>query len=62
VKFDTDELVKKAINSLDTNLHVSQIVYKIEQGEMNDIKSRKLCSMEKHLKRIHPIQIKSMLQ
>jgi type III restriction enzyme len=40
VNFDTDELVKKAIASLDTNLHVSQIVYKIEQGEMKQIKSK----------------------
>ncbi len=40
VKFDTDELVRKAVSSLDTNLHVSQIVYRIEQGEMKDIKSK----------------------
>lgn len=40
VNFETDELVKKSVNSLDTNLHVSQIVYKIEQGEMKDIKSK----------------------
>lgn len=37
VKFDTDELVRKAVSSLDTNLHVSQIVYRIEQGEMKEI-------------------------
>lgn len=38
--FDTDELVRKAIDSLDRKLRVSQIYFKIESGAMHDIKSK----------------------
>ena len=40
VDFDTDELVKKAIDSLNTNLKVSKIFYKVETGVMEEIKSQ----------------------
>lgn len=40
VDFDTDELVKKSIDSLDKNLHVPKIYFKIETGAMKDIKSK----------------------
>lgn len=40
VNFNTDELVNKSVASLDINLQVSQIIYKIEQGEMKEIKSK----------------------
>lgn len=40
VDFDTDELVRKAINSLDRKLSVSKIYFKVETGTMNQIKSK----------------------
>ena len=40
VDFDTDELVKKAIDSLDRKLRVSKIYFKVESGAMNDISSK----------------------
>ena len=40
VDFDTDELVKKAIASLNQNLHVPKIFFKVETGTMDEIKSR----------------------
>ncbi len=40
VDFDTDELVKKSINALNSDLTVSEITYKIETGTMHDIKSK----------------------
>ena len=40
VDFDTDELVKKAIASLNQNLHVPKIFFKAETGAMDEIKSR----------------------
>jgi len=40
VDFDTDELIKKSIDSLDKNLHVSKIYFKIETGAMEQIKSK----------------------
>ena len=40
VDFDTNELVKKATASIDMNLHVSKIFFKVETGSMTDIKSR----------------------
>ena len=40
VDFDTDELVKKAIASLNQNLHVPKIFFKVETGAMDEIKSR----------------------
>ena len=41
VDFDTDELVKKAIASLDKKLRVSKIYFKVETGAMERIKSKK---------------------
>ena len=40
VDFDTDELVRKSINSLDRNLRVSKIYFKVETGAMEQIKSK----------------------
>ena len=40
VDFDTDELVGKAIASLDGHLRVSKIFFKVETGRMDDLKSK----------------------
>jgi len=40
VNFDTDELVRKSIASLDSKLHVAKIYFKVESGSMGEIKSR----------------------
>ncbi|MEE0491499.1 type III restriction-modification system endonuclease [Catenibacterium sp.] len=40
VDFDTDELIRKAISSLDSKLRVSKIYFKVEEGAMEDIKSK----------------------
>ena len=40
VDFDTDELVQKAIDSLNHNLRVSRIYFKVEIGAMDEIKSK----------------------
>ena len=41
VDFDTDELVRNAITSLNRNLHVPKIYFKVETGAMDEIKSKK---------------------
>lgn len=38
--FDTDELVNKAIASINRNLHVPKIFFKVETGAMDEIKSK----------------------
>ena len=40
VDFDTDELVRKSIVSLNANLRVSKIYFKIESGQMDKITSK----------------------
>lgn len=40
VDFDTDELIQKAIHSLDCKLRVSKIFFKVEAGTMEKIKSK----------------------
>ena len=40
VDFDTDELIRKSIASLDSKLHVSKIYFKVETGAMDTIKSK----------------------
>ena len=40
VDFDTDELVKNAVKSLDMKLRVSKIYFKVETGTMEQIKSK----------------------
>ena len=40
VDFETDELIKNAINTLNSNLRVQKIFYKIESGSMEGIKSK----------------------
>ncbi|MBO4793615.1 MAG: restriction endonuclease subunit R, partial [Deltaproteobacteria bacterium] len=40
VDFDTDELVQKAVDSLDSNLHVSKIYFTVETGTIDAIKSK----------------------
>lgn len=38
VDFDTEELIRNAIRSLDRDLHVSKIYFKVETGAMNEIR------------------------
>ena len=40
VDFDTDELVKKSIDSINQKLHVSKVFFKVETGTMEEIKSK----------------------
>lgn len=40
VDFDTDELVRKAVASLNKKLRVPRIFFKVEAGQMNEIKSK----------------------
>lgn len=40
VDFDTDELIRKSIVSLDSKLHVSKIYFQVESGVMDNIKSK----------------------
>lgn len=40
VDFDTDELVKKSIASLDKKLRVSKMYFRVETGQMEQIKSK----------------------
>ncbi|MCM1087678.1 MAG: DEAD/DEAH box helicase family protein [Muribaculaceae bacterium] len=40
VDFDTDELVRKAVASLDARLRVSRIYFRVETGTMDNIKSK----------------------
>ncbi len=40
VDFDTDELIKKSIESMDSKLRVSKIYFRVETGAMDDIKSK----------------------
>lgn len=40
VDFDTGELVRKSISSLDKNLRVSEIYFKVESGSMEEIQSK----------------------
>ena len=40
VDFDTDELVRKSIESLNTKLRVSKIYFKVESGRMDNIASK----------------------
>lgn len=40
VDFDTDELIEKSIHALDRKLRVSKIYFRVDSGEMNQIKSK----------------------
>ena len=40
VDFDTDELIRKAIASLDSKLRISKIYFRVESGAMDNIKSK----------------------
>ena len=40
VDFDTDELIRKSISSLDKKLHVSKVYFQVESGSMKAIKSK----------------------
>ena len=40
VDFDTDELIRKSIESLDSKLVVSKIYFKVETGAMDNINSK----------------------
>ena len=50
VDFDTDELVRKSIASLNTNLRVSKIYFKVETGQMDDIQSKEELELGKAFK------------
>ena len=40
VRFDTNELIRESIKSLDQRLHVSKIFFKVETGSIEEIKSK----------------------
>ena len=40
VDFDTDELVKKSIDALNTKLYVPKVFFRVEKGELDEIKSK----------------------
>lgn len=40
VDFKTDELIKKAINAINTKLRINKIVFQIEKGKMDSIESK----------------------
>lgn len=40
VDFETDELIQKSIKKLDLHLHVSKLFYKVQTGELTNIKSK----------------------
>lgn len=40
VDFDTEELIKKAINSINTRLSINKIVFQVEKGKMDKIESK----------------------
>ncbi|WP_301861019.1 type III restriction-modification system endonuclease [uncultured Megasphaera sp.] len=40
VDFDTEELIRKAVDSLNQHLHVSQLLFKVEKGTMEKIESK----------------------
>ena len=40
VDFDTQELIQKAIQSLDKNLRVPRIYFKVESGSMEEVRSK----------------------
>ena len=40
VGFDTDELIERSVQTLNTSLKVSKVYFKIESGSMDEIKSR----------------------
>lgn len=52
VDFDTDELIRKSIDSLDSKLRVSKIYFQVESGALDTIKSKeKLISGESFVKK-----------
>lgn len=40
VDFNTDELIKKSINAINTKLRINKIVFQIEKGKMDSIESK----------------------
>lgn len=40
VDFDTDELIKKSINAINTKLTINKIVFQVEKGKMDSIESK----------------------
>lgn len=40
VDFDTEELIKKSINSINTRLSINKIVFQVEKGKMDKIESK----------------------
>ncbi|MBQ9479649.1 MAG: restriction endonuclease subunit R, partial [Selenomonadaceae bacterium] len=40
VEFDSDELVRKSIDAINERLNVSKVFYRVERGELDEIKSK----------------------
>jgi len=53
VNFDTDELVKNSIEAINNSLNVSQIYYRVEQGEMGEIKGREALEAGEAFANVH---------
>lgn len=51
VSFDTDDLIRKAIAALDSNLRVSQVYLKVESGDMQQIHSQESLLTTKNFKK-----------
>jgi len=53
VNFDTDELVKNSIEAINNSLNVSQIYYRVEQGEMGEIEGREALEAGEAFANVH---------
>ncbi len=57
VDFETNELIQKAITTIDTKLHVSKIFYNVETGVMDSIKSKESLQQGEAFKEISSKQV-----
>lgn len=64
VRFDSDELVKKCINTLDSSLVVPDIIFAVQHGEMGYIESKEQLkrgegfkTLETHTKNVYSISV-----
>ncbi|WP_334103390.1 hypothetical protein, partial [Mesotoga prima] len=53
VDFNTDELVKNSIEAINNSLNVSQIYYRVEQGEMGEIEGREALEAGEAFANVH---------
>ena len=53
VNFNTDELVKNSIEAINNSLNVSQIYYRVEQGEMGEIEGREALEAGEAFANVH---------